>query len=163
MTFDFCFLYFWSLSVYSFVCNSKWFSKVALGRNDWFSARFQVTTMMMDAEKDGKPLPMVNGKVGPNAVSIGFCQLFHDVATIAWPVVSRHQACWSCRLFLTFSGFGCRVLNHHHLTLVHRCSLTTPKTSSKSQHSWLWVVSVDLRNQSCQGLWKWFLFRVSSI
>jgi hypothetical protein len=24
--------------------------------------RFQVTTMMMDAEKDGKPLPMVGGK-----------------------------------------------------------------------------------------------------
>ena len=24
--------------------------------------RFQVTTMMAEAEKDGKPLPMVNGK-----------------------------------------------------------------------------------------------------
>ena len=24
-----------------------------------------MTTMMMDAEKDGKPLPMVNGKVAP--------------------------------------------------------------------------------------------------
>ena len=32
-----------------------------------------MTTMMMDAEKDGKPLPMVNGKVGPDAVSIVFC------------------------------------------------------------------------------------------
>lgn len=25
-------------------------------------ARFQVTTMMADAEKEGKPLPMANGK-----------------------------------------------------------------------------------------------------
>lgn len=70
---------------------------------------------------------------------------------------TKPAGCVGC---FTWKGFGCRVLNHHDLIWVHRCSLTTPKTSSKSQHSWLWVVSVDLRNQSYQGLWKWFLFRV---
>ena len=51
-----------------------------------------MTTMMMDAEKDGKPLPMVNGKVRING--------------------------WTFRWFLTLKGQGCRVLNHHQLGFV---------------------------------------------
>ena len=46
--------------------------------------RFQVTTMMAEAEKDGKPLPMVNGKARRPEAADGVARAVDGLMSVCW-------------------------------------------------------------------------------